>query len=108
MMNCDFRNLNRSIDVSKTADGTTLSRLMKTPLGSAHQHDFNDTYSNMLMKQVYPRRKDVIGTPEHQQSIIYIDTQGDIPQYDGHHLAIYLDDYQGGYSASAQNDLICA
>ena len=49
-----------------------------------------------------------IGTPEHQQSIIYVDTEADIPEYDGHHLAIYLDDYPGAYSASAKNDLICA
>eukprot|EP01043_Picozoa_sp_COSAG02_P025008 COSAG02_NODE_1388_length_12920_cov_8.638122_10_plen_212_part_00 len=49
-----------------------------------------------------------IGTPEHRQSIVYVDTEGDLPQYDGHHLAIYLDDYPGGYNASAKNGLICA
>ena len=49
-----------------------------------------------------------IGTPEHGQSIIYVDTVGEIPEYDGHHLAIYLDDYPGGYTASADNGLICA
>jgi hypothetical protein len=47
-----------------------------------------------------------IGTAEHGQSIIYLDTEGDLPAYDGHHLAIYLDDYPGGYTASAENDLI--
>lgn len=49
-----------------------------------------------------------IGTPDHQQSIIYVDTEGEIPQYDGHHLAIYLNDYPGGYTASDTNGLICA
>ena len=47
-----------------------------------------------------------IGTASHGQSIIYIDTAATIPPYDGHHLAIYLDDYAGGYQASADNNLI--
>ena len=47
-----------------------------------------------------------IGTATHGQSIIYMDTAEDIPPYDGHHLAIYLDDYAGGYQASADNNLI--
>jgi hypothetical protein len=47
-----------------------------------------------------------IGTAEHGQSIIYLDTEGDLPEYDGHHLAIYLDDYAGGYTASAEQGLI--
>lgn len=61
----DLKNIYRSLDVdlSKTNDAT-ISRLMKTPMGS--NQNFTDTYSDMLMKQIYPRRKDVIGTPEHQ------------------------------------------
>jgi hypothetical protein len=47
-----------------------------------------------------------IGTAEHGQSIVYLDTEGDLPEYDGHHLAIYLNDYAGGYTASAEQGLI--
>lgn len=45
----DLKNIYRSLDVdlSKTNDAT-ISRLMKTPMGS--NQNFTDTYSDMLMK----------------------------------------------------------
>jgi hypothetical protein len=47
-----------------------------------------------------------VGSADGPQQIRYRETQAPLPDYDGHHLAIYLDDYESAYLKAVERGLV--